>query len=245
MIPIPKYLRNIATKIKEKNENLTMHINCECGNDNFLFLKNIPKKAILTAEQKRLVKASDKWYWEEFYPLLYSPNCAAYYDYPELGYREMIVYNNKGIEKRKFDKEIDKDRILYYYKINYGEFPLSIEEQNKINPIDYTVIIKVKCIKCGKEHILFDSRIHGCASADFDFKEMLDYEFTEKVFNKKKGKSYKVEISIKNYWDFEDIESNGNEGLTEEDYSVLYNYISIKAINGENKKIKVYSEDLG
>ena len=74
---------------------------------------------------------------------------------------------------------------------------------------------------------------------------MLDYEFTEKVFNKNKGKSYKVEISIKNYWDFEDIESNGNEGLTEEDYSVSYNYISIKAINEENKRIKVYSEELG
>lgn len=103
----------------------------------------------------------------------------------------------------------------------------------------------MKCIKCGKEHILFDSRIHGCDSADFDFIEILDYEFTEKMFNKNKGKLYKVEISIKNYWDFEDIESNGNEGLTEEDYSVLYNYISIKAINEENKKIKVYSEELG
>ena len=67
----------------------------------------------------------------------------------------------------------------------------------------------------------------------------------KKVFNKNKDKSYKVEISIKNYWDFEDIESNGNEGLTEEDYSVLYNCISIKAINEENKIIKVYSEELG
>lgn len=67
----------------------------------------------------------------------------------------------------------------------------------------------------------------------------------KKVFNKNKGKLYKVEISIKNYWDFEDIESNGNEVLTEEDYSVLYNYISIKAINEEYKKIKIYSEELG
>ena len=42
-----------------------------------------------------------------------------------------------------------------------------------------------------------------------------------------------------------DSASNGNEGLTEDDYSILFNYISIKAINGENKKIKVFSEDLG
>lgn len=44
MIPIPKYLKNIATKTKEKNENLTMRINCECGNDNFFFLRIFLKK---------------------------------------------------------------------------------------------------------------------------------------------------------------------------------------------------------
>ena len=93
--------------------------------------------------------------------------------------------------------------------------------------------------------MLFDNRIHGCDSADFDLNEMLDYEFTEKVFNKNIGNSYKVEISIKNYWDFDDVDSNGNEGLTEDDYSILFNYKSIKAINDENKKIKVFSEDLG
>ncbi|MCM1514401.1 MAG: hypothetical protein NC090_05370 [Anaeroplasma bactoclasticum] len=74
---------------------------------------------------------------------------------------------------------------------------------------------------------------------------MINYEFIEKVFNKNRGKSYKVEILIKNYWDFDDVESNGNEGLTEDDYSILFGYISIKAINEDNKKIKVYSEELG
>ena len=245
MIPIPKYLKNIATKTKEKNENLTMRINCECGNDNFLFLKNIPKKVILTDEQKRLIKASEKWWWDEYYPYIESPNRAAFYEYPELGYREIFIYNERGIEDRKFDKVIDKERIVRYFKLMYGEFPLDIKEINQINPIDYTTIIKVKCSKCGKEYMLFDNRIHGCDSADFDLNEMLDYEFTEKVFNKNIGNSYKVEISIKNYWDFDDVDSNGNEGLTEDDYSILFNYISIKAINDENKKIKVFSEDLG
>ena len=245
MIPIPKYLKNIATKIKEKNENLTMHINCECGNDNFLFLKNIPKKVILTDEQRRLIKASEKWWWDEYYPYIESPNRAAFYEYPELGYREIFIYNERGIEDRKFDKVIDKERIVRYFKLNYGEFPLDNKEINQLNPIDYTTIIKVKCSKCGKEYMLFDNRIHGCDSADFDLNEMLDYEFTEKIFNKNIGNSYKMEISIKNYWDFNDVDSNGNEGLTEDDYSILFNYISIKAINGENKKIKVFSEDLG
>ena len=98
MIPIPKYLKNIATKTKEKNENLTMRINCECGNDNFLFLKNIPKKVILTDEQRRLIKASEKWWWDEYYPYIESPNRAVFYEYPELGYREIFIYNadNKG-----------------------------------------------------------------------------------------------------------------------------------------------------
>ena len=54
MVPVPKYLRNIATKSKEKKENLTMNIRCLCGCNDFIFLKNIPKKAVLTAEQKRL-----------------------------------------------------------------------------------------------------------------------------------------------------------------------------------------------
>lgn len=245
MIPIPKYLKTIAIKVKEKNENLAMHIHCECGCDDFILLKNIAKKAVLTKEQRKILNESKRWYWKEWYPLLAYPNSAAYYYYPELGYREMIIYNCKGIEKRKFDKELDKDRILHYYKINFGDIPLSLEEQNKLNPIDYTTIIKVKCVKCGREHILFDNRFHGCDSADFDKKELIDYDFAEKVFNKNKGKSYKAEIAIKNFWDFEDIESNGNEGLTEDDYSELFGYISIRAIDENNKKIKVHSEELG
>ncbi|MCM1260420.1 MAG: hypothetical protein NC182_05755 [Prevotella sp.] len=245
MIPIPKHLKKIATKIKEKNESLTMHICCQCGCDDFVFLKNISKKTVLTNEQKKLIKASEKWWWTEYYPLIGAPNRAVFYEYPELGYKEIFIYNERETENRKFDKEIDKERIVRYFKLNYGEFPLDQKEINQINPIDYTTIIKVKCSKCGKEHLLFDNRIHGCDSADFDLNKRVNYEFIEKVFNKNIGKSYKVEILIKNYWDFDDVESNGNEGLTEDDYSILFGYISIKAINEDNKKIKVYSEELG
>lgn len=244
MIPVPEYLREIATKVKEKNESLTMHICCQCGCDDFIFLKNITKKAILSDEQKKLIKASEKWWRTEYYPFIQTPNRAVFYEYPEFGYREIFIYDERGIKNKKFDKEIDKEKIVRYFKLNYGEYPLDQKEINNINPTDYTVIIKAKCSKCSKEHLLFDNRIHGCDSADFENREMQDYEFAEKVFDKRKGKSYKAEISIKNYWDFDDVASNGNEGFTSDDYSVLFGYISIKAIDN-NRKIKVYSEELG
>lgn len=244
MILIPKYLRCIATKIKENNERLTMSICCDCGNDNFILFKNIPKKAILSNDKKRLIKKSEKWWHDEYDSYIEWPICGAFYEYPELGYREVFVYNKRGIEDRKFDKELDKNRVVKYFKLKYGEFPLSIKEINEMNPKDYTIIIYAKCSKCGKKHLLFDSRIHGCDAVEFSLNEILDYEFKEKVFNKNVGKSYKIEISIKNYWGFDDIESNGNDGLTIDDYSILFNHIAIKAID-EEKKIKVYSEELG
>ncbi len=49
----------------------------------------------------------------------------------------------------------------------------------------------------------------------------------------------------KGYLDFDDIAINGNKWLTEYYYSVLFGYISIKAIDEENKKLKAHTEELG
>lgn len=246
MIPIPKYLRDIATKTKEKNENLTMNITCTCGCNNFIVFKNIPHKANITKEQRKLVNRSNRWYMNVWYNLFGGGILrAAYYDYKEQGYREMIVYDSSALEGREFDKELDKDKIVHYFKINAGEFPLSYKEMEEIDPRDDNVIIKARCAQCSKEYVLFDNRIYGCDSADFENKELEEYEFKERVLNKNEGKSYRIEISLKNYWDFDDVKSNGNEGFTADDYSNLFNYINIKAIDECNKKIKIYSEELG
>lgn len=58
------------------------------------------------------------------------------------------------------------------------------------------------------------------------------------------GKPYKINIYIENYWG-EDNLDNLNEGLTSDDYSILFNYIKIQLLTEDNKKVTILSEDLG
>lgn len=244
MILIPKHLRNIASINREKDENLTLDIKCPCGCNKFIIYKNILTKPILEKDVKNKIRKSWEWYDKVLDPLITNLYSAAYYNFPEEGYREIIVYDSRNMYT-KFDKEKDKSRIIKCFKINDGEVPLDIKEINRLQPYDDTIIIKITCQDCNKEYILFDNRIHGNDVADFNNDELKEYDFREKVINKKKGHSYKIRVFIKNYWDFENLEINGNEGLSFDDYSDMFGYIKIQAIDDNEKKYIIYSEELG
>lgn len=244
MVQIPDYLREIAKISKVKNETLSMNIKCTCGFDNSMILMNVKRKNILTKEEELLINESDRWYRRNYYPVIEFPFCAALYDYQKEKYHEIIIYDCREVID-KFDKERDKKSIKHYYKVPYGQSPLRIKERNQMDPFDDTLIITCKCGKCGKQFILFDNRIHGNDAADFDNAKFIDYEFKEKILIKNPGKFYQLSVSIKNYWNFDDVDTNRNPGLIVDDYSNMFSYIKIKATDESKKNYTVFSEELG
>ncbi|MDR2090325.1 MAG: hypothetical protein LBP62_01525 [Clostridiales bacterium] len=228
-VPIPQYLRQIGVFRSAKDENLTFSIRCTCGGETFTLLKNVPKKAKLSKEDREKVSATKKWEREFYKRIAGLPfRCSISDQCLEDGGRKITVSRrskNGGIyETHTFKK---------------GGIPLGFNEMNALCPEDYTVIIKAVCDRCKKEHLIFDSRVHGCDAAENDKKDLEEYLF------KTRNERVTVEISIKNYWDFEDVEGNGNEGFTAGGYSDMFNYISIRAVTADGKKLNVHRDELG
>lgn len=246
---VPKYLENIVIIKDNKENNCSLDICCNCGCKEFYIYKNIKEKQKISEENRRKIKETDRWDEEVFSPLITNyngigPINAAYYAYyPEEKYREIIIYDCKGLNG-KFDPEKDKSRIVKVFKVNFGEVPLDLHEIKEILNPDFTKIIKAKCSKCYNEYILFDNRIHGCDSIEFTYQKFKEYKYKEFKIKGKLGKPYKINIYIENYWG-EDNLDNLNEGLTSDDYSILFNYIKIQLLTEDNKKVTILSEDLG
>lgn len=241
-IKVPKYLRKISKDINISGSKIAFSINCECGCDTFQLLENIPLKAKISREDEGKIRATRKWEKEVFDKFLSELKIPYRYTSKEEGeYREIKVYEWDGSIESVWEKNTDFVP-LKVFRIKKGEVPLSRSEINKLCPQDRNKVFKVICSVCEKEYLLFDNRIHGNDAADFKPKGLEDYEY--KIL--KQIDIAKINITLENYWDFENIESNGNEGLTADDYSEMFGCIKIEVVNSISaKKIKVYSEDLG
>lgn len=246
---IPNYLKDIIITDYLDQYTGKFKIKCLCGCEKFFLYKNIKKKVKISKEDRKRIKETEIWKDEVLWPLITNygdcrkSQSAVYIDHPEDKYREIVVYDSTDL-KTKFDIIKDKERIFKIFKVNYGEIPLSVSEINAIKKEDVNIIIKIKCSYCNREHILFDSRIHGCDAADFINNELEDYDFKELKINGEYGKSYNVNITIKNYWDNEES-NNFNEACMMIDYSNLFNYIKIQVTNETIKKKIIFSEELG
>ena len=75
MIPIPKYLREIAEFVDNKKESLSFKIKCCCGSSNFWVYKNIP----MAKGDKKLIQATENW-WKEQESLFPHPPNQSYRD---------------------------------------------------------------------------------------------------------------------------------------------------------------------
>lgn len=241
-IPIPEYLVTIAEIEEQKKEKLTMGIKCTCGCKRFFILKN-SKISTLTKEDKKKMNNSLTWYEKNLYPMIINTSCKFVRTSDET-YHEIIVYDSSKLAGSAFDISKDSSQIVKSYKFKHGEVPLSFDEIRKLDPYDDTVIIKAVCVDCGNEYILFDSRIHGNDAADFIEDMTTKYAFKRKHIKNSEDDASEICITIKNYWDFDDIESNGNEGLTFSDYSNMFGYIKIQAKNNDTKQL-IYSAELG
>ena len=117
MIPVPKYLREIAKVYKQKDESLNFGIKCICGCNKFIVLKNLIKKVELSKENKRKIRDSLKWYKEILDPMITNTSyAAAYIGYDNDDFHEIVIYSPPK-SSSKFDKEKDKSKIKKIFRI--------------------------------------------------------------------------------------------------------------------------------
>jgi hypothetical protein len=227
---VPEYLRVIATKIDILKENGIFSLKCNCDCESFSLLKNRPHKSDITREDAQKIKLTKKW-WRD---LDENPNIIG------------VTVNNSGTKQiitlklREIDSNGQPHKTTRTIIVTAGNIPLDSSELAQLAKRDDTVILKAKCSACGKEHLLFDSRIHGNDAADFKPEKLEDY-----AFRQLKGLPAQIQIHIKNFWDLEDIESNQNPELTADDYSEMFGYIKIISTDQSGKKKIIYSSELG
>ena len=104
-------------------------------------------------------------------------------------------------------------------------------------PFATVTVLKAKCTSCGKEHILFDSRING-----YDAMTSEERDDTEHVphYNSYSKNQYNLEICIENDESLDKfIEATGiNE--SEEFYSDAFSWIAIYGIDENQKRRKLF-----
>ncbi|MBR5119527.1 MAG: hypothetical protein IKV02_00885 [Clostridia bacterium] len=99
-------------------------------------------------------------------------------------------------------------------------------------------VIKVKCTECGKEHVVFDNRLHGYdGMAGEETKETLEYE---PHFKRKCKDIVSLYIKIENDESFEEFQENTDLGFSEEQYSDAFSWITIYKVNEFGKKAKIF-----
>ena len=124
-----------------------------------------------------------------------------------------------------------EDGIKYAYKKNiFGK----IKEKVRYYELDYTQIIKIKCDTCGKEYVIYDSRVHGEDSfATNDTVKTKNYNFSQKKL--KDGKPAKIKVEIL----FHDSIENA---LPDDFDSDSFIGIAITALGSDGKKTKILDE---
>lgn len=102
-------------------------------------------------------------------------------------------------------------------------------------------VIKVKCSECGREYVIYDSRISG-----YSGKCCNNYSKEEKEYNphfrlKKRRDNLPVEICIKVEHDtYEEFEKITGISLEYDDYTDAFTWIVIYSIDSADRKRKLY-----
>ncbi len=163
-------------------------------------------------------------------------------------------YIEKTQEEIDYEKELEAFNKRHFFSYEWGTlkdgksylykshlFGLLITDKVEIKHFDNTQIIKVKCLECNKEYVLFDSRFNGYDSImSTEEEKKIKYTFKEKKFKKAKNIIKNVTIKIYNDPSIEDFKgSTGEYDITEEEYSNQFGWIGIygEDINGTKKEI--------
>ena len=173
----------------------------------------------------------------------------------ECGARHFIGYKNvivRSAEEAAYEAA-DKAFTEKYSRIRFGEengvsylygmkglFGEEILEKFEYKQLDFTEIVKVKCAKCGKEYILFDSRFHGYDAIIPERECKYDgvvYDFAPIIWKKDQDGLATFTVKIQNDDSLEDFIENAYE-TDEETYSNSFGWIIIKAVNIKTKAKK-------
>ena len=205
-VPIPNYLKHIAVFDKFKSNWTYFSIKCTCGCDRFEVYESCLNKEEKALE-KPYVDALLEWYgWEN------KSKCVTK-DEDGTFHRWRLYEPSKGLQG-KHEEIIIPERPFF----------------------SGIVVIKVKCAECGKEHIIFDNRLHGYdGMTGEETKEALEYE---PHFKRKCKDIVSLCIKIENDESFEEFQED--LGFTEEQYSDAFSWITIYKVNALGKKTQIF-----
>lgn len=100
------------------------------------------------------------------------------------------------------------------------------------------VVIKAKCENCGREHILFDNRIHGYDGMTSD--KTTDVLAHKLLFKQKSKHSFSITIKLENAPSLEDFNSQLGTNFDENQYSKAFSWIVIYGTNYNGVKKKLF-----
>ncbi|MBQ8742201.1 MAG: hypothetical protein IJZ03_09125 [Clostridia bacterium] len=208
-IPIPRYIRHIAKLQKQQKTWTHFGICCTCGCEKFLVYQNYMNKEEMLLEKP-------------------------YYD----ALHEMFSGGLSTCTR-------DEDGTLHHWKLyeQYEPGKGFVRRREEVFLPDRPyfsgiVVIKSKCIKCEKEYLLFDSRMHGYDGMTNE-KDQATIEY-EPHFKLKCKEAVSLEVKVENDESLEKFQDNTDLGFTEEQFSDAFSWIIIYRINNNGKKAKIF-----
>ena len=136
----------------------------------------------------------------------------------------------------------DEDGTLHHWKLYEPSKGLKGRHEEVFLPdrpyFSGIVVIKSKCIKCEKEYLLFDSRMHGYDGMTNE-KDQAAIEY-EPHFKLKCKEAVSLEVKVENDESLEKFQDNTDLGFTEEQFSDAFSWIIIYRINNNGKKAKIF-----
>ena len=211
----PTHLDNISKITSRNNYAIFLDILCECGGDEFEVIKN--------DRDKEKEKEWDEWAYKR--EMFWKTG------------RKMMIYSTVPYIDKKDGKMYEYGKS--YFGIRVGKY--SLEEKPKFTRV---VVIKAKCLKCGREYSLFDNRVHGLNSVlinNFADEKLVfsKYKHFESVTQK-----FKIEVEIISDYKEEKIAELIKKETNQQTFSNCFTKINIFGTPVDtSKKILIHSEE--
>lgn len=142
---------------------------------------------------------------------------------------------------------IDEDGTVHHWVLFSSDLNGPKEEVFVPEPPVFSSIqvIKAKCSKCQKEHILFDSRYHGYSGKYGNAATNSEKEYVPHFRQKRRRDTLPVLLCVQLEYDdnLEEFQQNTGIACDYANYSDAYTWITIYAIDENGKKRKLFERE--